>query len=96
MKEYRNQFPNVDPEVFWVVDNNYLPVQAQGFLGVWEGREDQYYFPQVGFTTSRDFIYTTYRDACREAYKRVQKQIDKFETKLAQINAIVLAVEGKS
>lgn len=57
-KDYSEDYPGVEPELFWCVANQSNRVAlCQGFLGVWAGRDDEWWFPAMGYTSKPPFVY---------------------------------------
>lgn len=89
-KDYSDQFPGVDPELFWCVANQTNRVAlCQGFLGVWAGRDDEYWFPAMGYTSNPPYVYKQKSQAIARALEgdfgikaklaKIEAQVDEIE-----------------
>src|SRR4051812_29172025 len=90
MKDYTNnpECRGIEPEVFWVVGYDGVPLRAQGFLGAWKGRDDDHWFPEPGFTTRKPFMWDTLAEAAAEARRRLDAKRAKLDSVAEQIRAV--------
>lgn len=77
-----------EPDIVWVITHEGLPIQAQAFMGAWEGREGSYWIPAARFTTTLEHTYQTRSAACGEARRRLALKrvaLDQLEKKIADV-----------
>jgi hypothetical protein len=93
VEDHRHEWPNVEPVLRWMIPNpirGYAPVLAQGFPGVWEGREDQHYFPdsRIQYTIKLEHTFETLEEARTEALRRLAEARAKLDERETEIMAV--------
>lgn len=98
VRDYRNdprhpECYGIEPREFWVVSNirpdRCYPIKVQGFLGAYEGRPNDYWCPQVDFTTRDPYIYETAEAACLAALDAIGKDQADIQRRLDYITKVL-------
>lgn len=91
-KDYSEDYPGVAPELFWCVANQTNRVAlCQGFYGVWKGRDDEWWFPAMGYTSKPPYVYKNKRLAIIRAIESdfgLKKRLATIEAQVDEIDRL--------